>query len=364
MSLRGISREGDQILAIQNGSAAPLTILPIEGGPGHQLTEARASDKPFGWSEDSKRVLFETKLSGEPVMLYAPVDGGPMPQIKLPEHRIWRFDPVLSDDGKHILYAVQEGESELPTLKAYSIDEDWSWELSRNVFLASSMRLSGAGGIHCRDGDDFLFFEKREGHYLLVASLPQGPARVMRTFADKLPRSVAVHGNRIAYVQNSGEEDSLFLATAGNETARRLLKLQGILDMVVWSPSGRRMAAGHFDRSIGYHFDPLGRDLIVFEVRPSGEIRGEPRRYSVPAGTWWNPRWLPNGRGILVNGLDANVWLIPLDPNARPVAITQDDPNSVWLYKLSPDGRYIAYPGERELGSSIWLLKLEEPLRD
>jgi hypothetical protein len=64
----------------------------------------------------------------------------------------------------------------------------------------------------------------------------------------------------------------------------------------------------------------------------------------------------------LVNGIDGNIWLIPLDPNARPVAITQDEPRGVWLYRLSPDGRYIAYPRERDLTTSIWLLKLKEPL--
>jgi Tol biopolymer transport system component len=364
MEFRGISREGDQILAIRPRSVASLMILPVEGGPRRQLTETNIYYDPFGWSEDGRRVLFETELSGEGVMLYAPVAGGPMPQVKLPEPRWQAFDPVLSGDGKHVLYAVRESESELPTLKVYSIEEDWSWELSRNFFPDPAGRLSGTGGTHCRDGDDFLYFEKREGHYVLVASPPQGPARLMRAFAGKLPGSVGVHGDRIAYVENSGEEATLFLATTGKVAARRLLNLYGMLDMVVWSPGGRRMAAYHFDptRSIGNDFDPVGRDLIVFEVRPSGEIVGEPRRYSVPAGHWWNPRWLPDGQAVLVNGLDANVWLIPLDPNARPLAITQDDPNGAWSYKLSPDGRYIAYSSGRQLGSSIWLLKLEEPL--
>jgi Tol biopolymer transport system component len=341
-------------------------ILPVKGGPGRQLKETSGYDEPFGWSEDGGRVLFETELDGEEVMLYAPAAGGPMPQVKLPEARVRRFDPVLSGDGKHVLYAVVEDESELYTLKAYSIEEDWSWELSRMCFPdpLRQMRLSGASGTHYRDGDDFLFFEKREEHYLLVASPPQGPARVLRTFADKLPGSVGVHGNRIAYIQNTGEEGTLFLATAGKATARQLLKLHGMLDMVVWSPGGRRMAAYHFDpaRSSVNDWDPAGRDLIVLEVNPSGELVGEPSRYVVPAGHWWYPWWLPDGRGILVNGMDGNVWLIPLDRAAWPVAITQDDPNTVWRFRLSPDGRYIAYPSERHQGSSIWLLNLEEPL--
>jgi Tol biopolymer transport system component len=361
----GISREGDQILAIQRDSAASLTILPVEGGPARYLTEARAYDYPFGWSEDGKNVLFETDLSGEEVMLYAPISGGPMHQVTLPESRMFAFDPVLSGDGKHVLYALGEVASELSTLKVYSMDEDWSWELSRNFSRdpASNLRLSGRGGTHHRDGDIFLWCEKREGQYVLVTSPPQGPARLMRTLGGKLPESIAVHGDRIAYIENSEEEATLFLATAGKVEAQRILSLYGMLDMVVWSPDGTRLAVYHYDptQTARNPWDPVGRDLVILEVRPSAEIVGEPRRYSVPAGHWWNPRWLPDGRRILATGMDGNVWLIPLDPNARPVAITKDNPG-VWQYKLSPDGRYIAYSGERQLGSSIWLLTLKEPL--
>jgi Tol biopolymer transport system component len=364
MVLRGISREGDQILAARESWSASLTILPVRGGPGRQLTEARPYNTPLGWSEDGRRVFFETELSGEGVMFYGPVAGGPMHEVKLPEPRMQGFAPVLSGEGEHVLYAVQEAGSELATLKVYSIEEDWSWELSRNFVPAGQMLLSGAGGTHYRDGDDFLYFEKREGDYVLVTSPPHGPAQLMRTFGVKLLGSVGVHGDRIAYIENSETEATLFLATAGKAAARRVLNLHGMLDMVVWSPGGRRLAAYHFDpaRSTGNYWDPAGQDLTVLEVRPSGEIVGEPRRYSVPAGGWWNPRWLPDGQAVLVNGIDGNIWLIPLDPNARPVAITQDDPRGVWLYRLSPDGRYIAYPSERDLVTSIWLLKLKEPL--
>jgi len=62
--------------------------------------------------------------------------------------------------------------------------------------------------------------------------------------------------------------------------------------------------------------------------------------------------------------MDGNVWLVPLEQGAKPVAITQDDPNSVWNFQLSPDGSSIAYPSSIQHGSSIWLLELKESLRN
>jgi hypothetical protein len=126
------------------------------------------------------------------------------------------------------------------------------------------------------------------------------------------------------------------------------------------------LAAYYYDlaRQAAKYNEPGARDIIVVEVSPSGNLVGDPKTFAVPFGNWWSPRWLPNGRGIVVVGGDGNVWRIPLDPNAQPVNLTKDDPNSVWRYKLSPDGRYIAYPSERQQGSSIWLLKLVEPLVD
>ena len=368
MNPLGISREGDQILGIRKEHSAPLMILPVEGGPARQLTEAHAYDEPLGWSPDGKRVLFETELNGKSVLLYAPVAGGPMPQVKLPEARSTDFVPILSGDGNHLLYAVDKGGDELSTLKVYSIEEDWSWELSRmHTFIRGAggqVGPTGAGGTLHRDGDDFLYYEKRSGRYALHASPPRGPSRLLRTFGEKRPQSVAVHGKRIAWVENSGGVASLFLATAGKAAARLFLRLEGMLDMAVWSPDGKKIAVYYFDptRSSGKNWDPAGRDLIVLDVNPSGGMVGQPGNYSIPAGHWWGPRWLPDGRRILVLGMDGNVWLIPLEQGARPVAITEDDPNGVWRFQLSPDGRTIAYPSSMQRGSSIWLLELEKPL--
>jgi Tol biopolymer transport system component len=164
-------------------------------------------------------------------------------------------------------------------------------------------------------------------------------------------------------LERENNKASLFLAVASKGPARRILELNGFVEMPAWSPDGRMLAAYHYDSARAeLHTKPVGRDLIVLEVTPSGNVVGQPRSYAVPSGHWWGPQWLPDGRRIVVVGDDGNLWLIPLDPSARPVDLTKDDPNSVWRFKLSPDGQFVAYPSERQQGGSIWLMNLKEPL--
>ncbi|MHC4235140.1 MAG: TolB-like translocation protein, partial [Planctomycetota bacterium] len=84
-----------------------------------------------------------------------------------------------------------------------------------------------------------------------------------------------------------------------------------------------------------------------------------------PDHWWWSPRWLPNGRGLLVQGEDGNVWRISNEPGVRPVAITEDlPPGSVWDFRVSPDGSSIAYARYISHGSSIWRVDLRHTLAD
>lgn len=353
MRLSEISSTGDEILATMQDWVAPLRILPVDGGPARQLTEARALDQPLGWAADGGEVFFKTELNGQEVLLLAPVAGGQMPQVRLPEQRVERFAPVLSSDGNHVLYAVDEGEAEVSTLKVFSLEDGTARDLTHTNMYAGGP-VSGAGGGAPRDGEDFLYLEKREDRYELRASPPRGPSRLLWTFGgEQPPISVGVHGDRIAFTEHSGTETSLLVATAGEPTARHILSRDGFLDMVAWSHDGRWIATNLNTTA----------DIVVVEVTASGEIVGQPRNLDVPPWWWWSPQWLPDARGIVVVGADGDLWLIPLDPFARPVALTEDDPNSTWAFVLSPDGRHLAYASEFLRGGSIWRLDLGNALQ-
>jgi Tol biopolymer transport system component len=61
--------------------------------------------------------------------------------------------------------------------------------------------------------------------------------------------------------------------------------------------------------------------------------------------------------------VDSNIWMVPVDPSGAPVALTEEDIGPAYGYSLSPDGRFIAYQSEKELGSSLWLVDLGIELR-
>jgi len=57
-----------------------------------------------------------------------------------------------------------------------------------------------------------------------------------------------------------------------------------------------------------------------------------------------------------------DVWLFSTREGEPPVAITRDENSEFWYYQPSPDGRYIAYTGEIQRGSSLWLVDLGDAL--
>jgi Tol biopolymer transport system component len=349
MDVYGATPAGE-FLAIRHDGVAPLEVLLIDGGSPQRLSEARGMDKVLGWTPDGQRVLFQTNLDGDEVFFLASTDRGPMRQVRLREQPHDAFAPVLSADGRHLLYAVEGPETETTTLKILDIENERTREISRDHFLpewaSSEFALSGRGGSLMRDGDDFLYIERHDDRFELWATPPAGQSRLLRTFHGELPDHIGVHGDRIAYVVDR----SLMLARAGQGQARPLATQRQYWD-ATWSLDGTRLAARD------------GMMLHVLEIDASGQLSGEPTALATPDRWWWSLSWLPNGRGFLVQGENGNVWRISTEPEVRPVAITEDLPSgSVWDFKVSPDGRSIAYARSTLQGSSIWRVDLGDAL--
>jgi hypothetical protein len=357
----------------KSDEVAPIHILPVDGGPARPLTEGRAVDEPLAWLPDGQRLLFRTTLDGEQVLLLAPVGGGPMRQFQLPEDA-WRVDlgergwnpdftPVFSSDGRHMLYATGDPEAGPSALKVLRLADGRTWELSGAFHLTD---VTGRGGTDFRDGEEFVYTEKRGDVYELHASPPEGPSRVVWSFGRDVPGQVSVHGDRIVFAEHSTEQPQagetwLYSARAGQSEARELIRLGGWLGRLMWSPNGRWIAASHYYGD-GTETAHVRARVMYIAVSPAGELVGGPRHVGEPMGSYWNNVWLPDSRGILANGADGNVWLMPVDPAQSPVALTADDPNDLWNFVLSPDGRHIAYGSRTSRGSSLWLVDLSEAL--
>ncbi len=301
------------------------------------------------------------------MFFFAPADGGPMRQVRLPEEPFDEFAPVLSQDGHHLLYAVADANEEAITLKVLDLQGGDTREVTENLVPDwDSFELSGRGGVHWRDGDEFLYVE-RQGDRLELWTVPAaGSPRLLHTFHDTFPYMISVYDDRIAYVAGrtvpADEGRSLMLARAGDEQARALLTVRGFLEFATWSPDGSHLTVDTYRLPPG---PPSRLELLAFEMDPSGVVLGEPTVLDTPDDVWWwSPRWLPNGRGLLVQGEDGNVWRISSEPGVRPVPITGDLPDNheVWDFRISPDGGYIAYARSIFQGSSIWRIDLGDAL--
>jgi hypothetical protein len=120
--------------------------------------------------------------------------------------------------------------------------------LTEDFFLPDPMsfELSGRGGVHWRDGDQFPFVQRKGTQIELRALSLSGLSRSLRTFDDALPYTIAVHEDRIAFSEVDGRGTpeatnslTLMLGTAGNENAHPILTMRGVLESITWSPDGR-----------------------------------------------------------------------------------------------------------------------------
>jgi Tol biopolymer transport system component len=351
-----------ELLATRLDVSAPLEVLPIDGGSPTRLNETGSNDQVLGWSADGQRVLFQTVLDGEDMLFFAPIDGGAMRQVPLPEKPLDGFRPVLSANGRHLFYAAAGADADAITLKVMDLEHGATREISADFFLPewTSSQLSGRGGVLWRDGDDFLYVERHGDRFELRAAPADGPSRLLRTFDNELPYMVAVYDDRVAYgVSGPDGYKYLMLARAGDDEVREVLTVRGALESYTWSPDGRRLTVAAYRR-----LPPDVLELLSLEVTASGEVAGDPTVLDTPDAFWWSPRWLPNGQGLLVQDEVGEVWRISLQPGVRPVPITGDLPadHEVWDFRISPDGQYIAYARSIFRGSSIWRIDLGDAL--
>jgi Tol biopolymer transport system component len=363
---------GGELLAVRLEGEAPLEVLPIDGGSPRRLSETGARDQVLGWSPDGRRVLFKTALDGKDRYFFAPVEDGPMEEVRPPEDPLPSFPPVLSTDGRHLLYAVNGPHPGRSQLNVFDLEDGDIRVATEDVFLPDPMsfELSGRGGVLWRDGEEFLFVRREGDRFEIRAVSPDGPSRILRTFQGALPGSMAVRGDWIAFshVENPNTPEakaSVMLARAGDGPARAILTLQGVLESFAWSPDGNRLALGTYPMEPDRPPPSWGLQLLVLEIDSSGQVMGEPSLLDAPEGFWsWSPRWLPDGRGLLVQGEDGNVWQISSQPGVRPMEVTEALPpnNEVWDFHVSPDGRFIAYARGIFRGSSIWRVDLGDAL--
>lgn len=367
MRPRGFSRDGRAMLATRVESGSPLRVLSLADGVPRTIHASNAA--PLSWTPKGDGILFETTLDGERIVARVPVSGGTLTQVRLPERpvgfeitdisRPLPHHPVLSGDGRSLLYAVSGSAPDTTALMVLDLERGDSRMLTARYPTPRSLlggRVVGPGGSVGRDADEFFYWEKSGGALVLKAGKPTGESRVLRVFEDPGETgTVAVRENRVAYVEQVDQRASILIADGQGEP-KRVLTVDGYLDFLVWSPDGRWL--------VGTHWPANGSAarVMLFRVSPDGTVEGAPRHLGPEHWSWWGHQWLPDSSAFLTAGTQADVWLIPVDPTAEPVSVTEEEEGEIFDFVLSPDGRSLAYAPYTHGESSIWLIDLGDAL--
>ena len=340
-----VTRDG-ALVVVEADVVAPTRIMPIDGGAYRDVTGPVAYDWVMRWSADGKTIYTWTERDGDPVLAAVPVAGGE-PRI-FPETPEWGAQGANS---RFVFQASRRDGNNPRSLVAIDLGGGSRHVITESAPGHNTLLPAGPGGTW--GAHEELYFLERRGDWLDVKGW-RGPGNV-RTL-HSLPATLlgrtnfAVHGNRVAWQQERGDSVDLMIADGEKAEHRRLLTIYAMpgTNEISFSNDGRLLAL-HYSRG------PGSPDLMAF-VDPSGAAA--PRIVDTGLSYWYWPRWMPDDSGVLVvgggAGAEAHIVRIPVAAGGQPVNITQSDPSSKWGFEVSPDGRFIAYPGEIWKGSSIW----------
>lgn len=347
----GFTPDGRSLIAVESNVVAPTRLMALAGGAYREITPPASYDWVLGFTPDGSAVYTWTEEKGKAVVARVALQGG--------ARKVFPESPGARIEGGNdrYLFQVSPRDGAAPrTLVAMDLADGERHTLSEALPGTNQILAFGPGGEWAAQEE--IFFFEREGDRLHVKGWSgPGKARTLRTLpASVLDRSnVAVHGSRVAWQQSRGDSMDILIADGPGSPPRRLLS------MLFTAMGGNEIAFSRDGSHLALHYStgPGSPDLMAI-VDASG--RAAPRIIDTGLRYWYWPRWNPDNSGVLVigggAGAEAHVVLIPVREGERPVNLTRDDPSSKWGFEISPDGRYIAYPGEIWKGSTVWKIDL------
>ncbi|MCA1602298.1 MAG: hypothetical protein LC776_11860 [Acidobacteria bacterium] len=338
------------IVAIEANVVAPTRIMPIGGGAFREVTAPITYDWVMGWSADGSTLYTWTEHDGAAVLSAVPVSGG-APRT-FPQRKEWGSRGANS---RYLFEATNRDGAKPRSLAAIDLRDGTRHMISESLPSGNMIFPYGPGGtwaVH----EELYFFERHGDRLEVKAWRGPGEVRTLRVLPGTLTgrTNVAIHGDRVVWQQERGDSVDVMIAEGRDTDPRRLLTMAMTpgSNELAFSPDGRLLVL-HYSRG------PGSPDLMAF-VDPAGGV--PPRIVDTGLSYWYWPRWLPDNSGVLVigggAGAEAHVVRIPVAEGVQPVNITRSDPASRWGFEVSPDGRFIAYPGEISKGSRVWRIDL------
>ena len=296
------------------------------------------------YAGDGRHIYFMGRYTGESELSRIPVSssgepiGDPIPVLQAREGAYFS-GPVVSPDGKKVLYSANRIESNLSTVSLLANGEPAgppaifaSDTSSRNTLPRFSPdgrkialnRWRRTTGNHIWVGD-------ADGKNLTqITNTPKGEAQ-----ASWLPGS-----DKVAFLSENADKH-LMLWTVSIVTGKQepLLDLGKGIQYATLSPDGNHVA---------YNFIQNG----VVNVWIAGVNDGQRKQLTFDAELAGFPCWSRDGQWIAYEqkrGRDDYLMLIP-SKGGEPVQLTFDKGKS-WPHSFSPDGKEIVFAGQRD---GIW----------
>lgn len=216
----------------------------------------------------------------------------------------------------------------------------------------------------------------KEFSALYLLDIATGETRQMTNgeAKDRLPKW-SPDGGTLAFVSDRGGTAQLYLLPVDGGEARELTRFKrGIGDGIAWSPDGGKIAFSavkdaeapdlskepyRLDRTI-YRFDGIGYlDDAVQDIYALDLADGAIRQLTDDRGNNSNPRWAPDGRGILYDAnmrFDNSRAMTPdlklVDLDGRQTLVLEDWA-SVENANFTPEGGRIVFVGRPDDGKPI-----------
>jgi Tol biopolymer transport system component len=335
-------------------TGAVIFIVPASGGVERKLLTL-GSDVPFppawDWSPDGKFIAFTVKPSkDEPskIFLISPDTLARHP-LTAPTENLDGFDylgdsePVFSPDSKSVAFIRQSslvsadvyispitgGEPRRLTSENTPVTRvTWTADGREIIFSATSNRFAHNGSL-----------------WRIPAS-GGAPERITVVGYDAMYPHISRHGNRLAYVQGSGDYNiykiGVFGTTVSSNPPTKLIASTRNDGSPQFSPDGRRIVFGS-DRSGSpeiWMCDSDGSNLIQMTS------------LNKAAGT---PRWSPDGQQIAFDFFEERRGHIYVTSTAggRPRPITTGDFDDI-VPSWSRNGQWIYFASNRSGVYQVW----------
>jgi tricorn protease len=382
------SPDGTQIAFTGTYEGNPdVYVVPAAGGEPRRLTYHPSEDVALGWTPDGTRVLFRS-MRGTPrdlaKLFTVSVKGGAPEELPLPSGDEASYSP----DGKRLAYVPYNQWQ--PAWKKYRGGQTtpvWIADLADSR-ITKVPRQGSNDRFPLWAGDKVYFLSDRNGPYALfsfdpaskeVREVHKDPGGLDLRSASAGPGAIALEqlGRISLYDLAAGAVRRVpitFTADLPQVRARlEKVKPPQILHAAL-SPSGKRVLfeargeilsvpaekgdARNMTRSPGVadrdpSFSPDGK-WIAWLSDASGEYalhfraadgQGPIRILALgtPPSYFYEPRWSPDGKKLLLRDKRLNLWLVDLEAAALRKLDTdryeEADFRAVW----SPDSRFVAY---------------------